>query len=194
MTPRRHDGWMSSTIDLDPAMRERVVVDDLTDLCSPVAGLDGRSLADRLVGIERLRWRLETATLAVLDEVERSGAFRDDGHVTVGSWARATVNWSARETTDRVRGLHLCRLCPSVAGELSEGRLGVAQTFELARARANPRVGDQLAERVDELVGWGQTLGFDGFRQVVRRWEQLTDVDGAHHGHVRPPIRVGGRR
>lgn len=174
---------MTSTIDRDQELAESVVADEFVHLCASVAGLDGRRLADRLVEIEAARRRLEAATLAILDEAERRGAFQDDGHVTVGSWARATVNWSHRETTDRVHALHLIRLCPSVATELGAGRLGVAQTFELARVRANPRVGDQIAGRVGDLLESAQTLDFDGFRKVVRRWEQLSDVDGAHHGH-----------
>jgi hypothetical protein len=148
-----------------------------------LAGLSGRVLAERLVEIEVVRRRLEAETLAVLGEVERSGVFRDDGHITVGGWARATVNWSYRDTADRLRAVQLARLCPAAASELAEGRLGVAQIFELARARANRRVGDQIAGQIDELIGWAETLEFDGFRTVLRRWEQLADVDGAHHSH-----------
>ena len=155
----------------------------LVELCGSPAGLSGRELGDRLVEIERVRRVLEAATVAVLDEADRSGSFRDDGHVTLGSWARATVNWSYGEAMGRVREVDLVRLCPKVGVELAGGQLGVAQVGELARARANPRAGDRIADCIDELVGWAESLGFDGFRKVVRRWEQLADVEGAHRGH-----------
>ena len=57
----------------------------------------------------------------------------------------------------------------------------MAQVAELARARANPRVGDEIAEHISQLVQWATKLDFDGFGTVVRRWEQLADVDGAHN-------------
>lgn len=175
---------MSSTLDVDGGVAEWDPAGvEFAALCASPVGLGGRDLGDRLVEIDRARRALEAATVAVLDEADRGGSFRDDGHITLGSWARATVNWSYAETSSRVRTVDLVRLCPSVAGELARGRLGVAHTFELARARANPRAGDAIAECVDELVKWAETLDFDGFRKVVRRWEQLADVDGAHQGH-----------
>jgi hypothetical protein len=135
----------------------------LVGLCGSPVGLSGRELGDRLVEIERVRRVLEAATVGVLDEADRVGVFREDGHGTVGSWARATVNWSRSEATTRVRELDLVRLCPTVRVELAGGRLGVAQAAELARARANPRVGDRVAERIGELVGWAESLDFDGW-------------------------------
>jgi hypothetical protein len=53
----------------------------------------------------------------------------------------------------------------------------------LARARANPRAGDEIAEDITQLLQWATKLDFGGFRKVVRRWEQLADVDGAHQDH-----------
>jgi hypothetical protein len=146
-------------------------------------GLSGRELGDRLVELDRLRRRVEAATVAVLDEAERSDAYRDDGCITLSSWARCQVLWSKREATVRVRELDLVRLCPEVAVALEAGRLGVAQVAELARARANPRCGDGIAEHITQLLKTAVELDFDGFRTVVRRWEQLADVDGAHQDH-----------
>jgi hypothetical protein len=190
VTPLGHDGCMSSTIDLDIGAES--VVDVVSGLCAPVAGWDARKLGERLVELERLRRRVEAATLAVLDEAEHSGGFRDDGHVTVGGWVRATVNWSFRETTDRVRAVQLTRLCPSVASELAEGRVGVAQVCELGRARANPRVGDQIADCIDEMLEFAQELDLDGFRKVCGIGSS-SPMSMARIAVMRPPIRVGGR-
>ena len=158
---------------------------DLQDLFGSPAGLSGRELGERLVELERVRRRLEAATVAVLAEAERSDAFRDDGCITLGSWARCQVLWSKREATVRVRELDLIRLCPDVQVALEAGTLGTAQVAELARARANPRIGDDIAEHISQLLKWATELDFGGFRTVVRRWEQLADTDGAAHAHDR---------
>ena len=66
---------------------------------------------------------------------------------------------------------------------LADGTVGVAQVRELARARANPRAGDQLAAAEAVLLEHAQHLPFEAFKTVVRRWEQLADADGAHRDH-----------
>ena len=108
--------------------------------------LDGQGLADRLVALERQLRRVEAEIVAVLDEADRRGSWRADGHASVRGWARATVRWSDVEVRDRVRTVTLCRDAPLVHDELAAGRLGVAQVRELARARANPRVGAGIVE------------------------------------------------
>ena len=153
---------------------------DLHELLATPAGLTGRELGDRLVELDRLRRALEAATVAILDEAERCDAYRDDGCTTLGSWARCQVVWSKHEATTRVRELDLIRLCPEVAAALESGMLGTAQVAELARARANPRAGDEIAEHISQMLQWASKLDFDGFRRVVKRWEQFADVDGAH--------------
>jgi hypothetical protein len=170
LTPREAADWSVDDVDLAGL------------LGSPV-GLSGRELGDRLVELDRVRRALEAATVGVLDEAERSDAYRDDGCITLGSWARCHVLWSKHEATTRLRELDLVRLCPEVATALESGRLGVAQAAELARARANPRCGDEIAEHITQLLQWATELDFGGFRTVVRRWEQLADVDGAHQDH-----------
>jgi hypothetical protein len=154
---------------------------DLAELVASPAGLSGRELGDRLVELDRVRRAVEAATVALLDEAERSDAYHDDGCTSLGSWARCQVLWSKHEATTRVRELDLVRLCPEVATALQSGTLGTAQVAELARARANPRAGDAIADHITQLLQWATELDFDGFRTVVRRWEQLADVDGAHH-------------
>ena len=145
--------------------------------------LDGQGLADRLVALERDLRRIEAEMVAVLDEADRRGSWRADGHASVRGWARATVRWSDIEVRDRVRTVTLCRDAPLVHDELNAGRLGVAQVRELARARANPRVGVDIVDAVPTLVDHAEALPFHEFRVCVQRWEALADVDGAHRGH-----------
>src|SRR5688572_33422222 len=82
---------------------------DLDDLLGSPAGLSGRELGDRLVELDRLRRAVEAATVAVLDEAERSDACRDDGCTTLSNWVRCHVLWSKQEATTRVRELDLVR-------------------------------------------------------------------------------------
>jgi hypothetical protein len=56
---------------------------DLRELLDSPAGLSGRELGERLVELDRVRRALEAATVAVLDEAERSDAYRDDGCTTL---------------------------------------------------------------------------------------------------------------
>jgi hypothetical protein len=173
--------FMTATLTPTPGVTWCVDDVDLAGLLASPTGLSGRELGERLVELDRVRRALEAASVAVLDEAERSDVYRDDGCTTLSSWARCQVLWSRHEATTRVRELDLIRLCPEVATALAAGRLGIAQVAELARARANPRVGDEIAEHITQLLQWARELDFDGFRKVVRRWEQLADVDGAHH-------------
>jgi hypothetical protein len=175
---------MTATLTPPPAAGEwRPEGVDLDDLFASSAGLSGRELGERLVEIDRLRRALEAAAVGVLDEAERSDAYRDDGHLTLRSWARGQVVWSRQEARQRLDELDLIRLCPQVAAALETGRLGVAYAAEMARARSNPRCGDRIADCIDEFLDWAGKLDFEGFRTVVRRWEQLADTDGAHRDH-----------
>ena len=154
-------------------MRSDVLLDEL----------DGQDLADRLVALERIIRHAEAEVVAVLDEADRRGSWKADGHASIRGWARATVRWSDVEVRDRVRTVTLCRDAPLVHDELSAGRLGVAQVRELGRARANPRVGPDIVDMIPVLVDHAEHLPFLEFRICVQRWEALADVDGAHRGH-----------
>ena len=155
----------------------------VTALAGRLEGLDGDGLAERLVGLERAVRRAEAAIVGVLDEADRRAVWKLDGHASVRGWARATVRWSLAEVRDRMRTLTLFRDAPVVGAELAAGRIGVAQVRELARARANPRVGPELVDAVPLLVEHAENLPFAEFRVCVKRWEALADVDGTHHDH-----------
>lgn len=148
-----------------------------------------RVLSAELVRLEREMRALEARMLDVLHEAERTGAHQADGHRTLGAWCRASVKWSRGETTARVQASRLVAEEPEVRHRVEAGDLGVAQVRVLARARANPRCGDQLTDVLPLLLDVEPTLTFEEFRTVVERWEQLADADGAHrdaeHEHAR---------
>jgi hypothetical protein len=148
-----------------------------------LAALDDRDLAERLQVLERLSRQVEHAIVAVVAEADRRCVWAIDGHRSVRGWCQATVNWSGAETTHRIRTVRVQSDLRGLADALASGKVGVAQVRELARARANPRCGEQLADCADVMVENAHALPFDEFRQLVDRWEALADADGAHRGH-----------
>ena len=92
--------------------------------------------------------------------------FRDDGHVSVRGWVKASIRVADVAVTHRVRTAKLVHDLPQCADALAAGRLGVDQVRELARLHANPRCGDQLAASVDGLIDVATTHTFEVFRGV----------------------------
>ena len=96
-----------------------------------------------------------------------------------------------RVTGRRVRPERSCRphaCCtpsPKQRAAAHAGVLGLAQAHVLAKVFANPRCAEQLPASAELLVGHAQSLWFDEFAVVVRRWEALADADGAHGAHER---------
>jgi hypothetical protein len=161
----------------------QLVCDDMDALVADLDRLDGRGLADHLQELERIHRRLEHAIVAVVREADRRSVWAEDGHRGVRGWCMATANWSHADTTHRIRTVTLLDDLTSVAEAMAAGAVGVAQVRELARARANPRCGDELADCADTLLPNAKSMPFDDFRRVVQRWEALADADGAHHDH-----------
>lgn len=153
-------------------------------LAEPVADtvkeLDDRALIERLSDLEVERRRLEAETAAVLAEQDGRRVYRADGHATMWGLLRATVGWSDRECRERMRIARLLADFPAVAELFADGRLPVANVAEIARGYANPRCGTEIVDVIGTLVVEAGRLEFDDFRIVVRTWERLADVDGAH--------------
>ena len=153
-------------------MYEEVVAD--------IAVMASDELVERLRSLERERRRSEAELSLVVGALERSGAYRADGHVSVRGLLRAEVNWSEGDITICLREARLAADAPVVGEALWTGQIGVAQARMLARVRANPRCGALLADHVGDLVGIAGRLPYEDFALCARRWEQLADTDGAH--------------
>ncbi|MDQ3544244.1 MAG: 13E12 repeat family protein [Actinomycetota bacterium] len=143
---------------------------------------DGRVKAAALGACDIAGRKLQAAA-ATVGACDRAGEFRDDGHVSVRGWIKASVRVSDAEVTHHVRVARLCADLPVIADELAAGRLGIAQARELARARANPRCGHLLSDAVGLLLEAALHEPYEIFVQVVRQWERLADGDGAHDDH-----------
>ena len=172
---------MSSAVGTEVAEALRARLDDLA-VAVPDA-MDGRALARQLQELERLARRVEHAIVGVVGEADRRGVWAADGHRSVRGWCQATVNWSSAEAIHRVRSVALFDDIRQVSDALATGSIGVAQVRELARARANPRCGDELADCADVMLDHAESLPFHEFRLLVQRWEAIADADGADRSH-----------
>ncbi len=148
-------------------------------------GLGADKLELMLVECEAVRRRAEAMIAEIVGLAERTTAYVEDGHASVSGWTKAACNWSAGETKAIVQTGRLLDAVPEARSAAHAGSLGIGQTRLLARLFANPRCTDQLPDSAELLVGHAQSLWFDEFAVVVRRWEALADSDGAHDAHQR---------
>lgn len=142
--------------------------------------LDEALLDARLRKLEVHRRRVIGEQALAIAAAEARGLYVVDGHHSMNSYLRATLNCSSSEASQWRRLAKLLDTVPGVSDALLRGRIGVAQAHELARVRANPRCGDRLVEVRALLLEQAELLEFDDFRTCVRRWEMLADEDGAH--------------
>lgn len=142
--------------------------------------LDDALLDDRLRQLEVHRRRVVAEQALAIASAESRQLHVVDGHHSMNSYLRATLNCSSAEASQWRRLAKLLDTVPGVSAALVQGRIGVAQAHELARVRANPRCGDRLIEVGSLMLEQAELLEFDDFRTCVRRWEMLADEDGAH--------------
>ncbi len=149
-------------------------------MVAEIASMGPDELLDRLRASEGERGRLEAEVAALVGAIDRSGAYRADGHASVRGLLRAEVGWCEAEVTGAVRAARLVADAPVVGEALWQGDIAIAHVRALAAARANRRCGTQLLDHVDELVDIARRLPAEDFFLCMRRWVQLADSDGAH--------------
>ncbi len=149
------------------------------ELVDEILVTDDAALTQRLRANELEIRRLTAEQAAITTEVRRRRSYLDDGHRSVASYLRAELAYSNRQATQTVRVAQLLDTVPGCGDAFLNGHIGTDQASELARCRANPRVGDQLAESADVLLDAAEHMKFDDFRIVAKRWESLADTDGA---------------
>jgi Domain of unknown function (DUF222) len=157
---------------------------DLPELAD-LDGLGPRELASFLAEADSARRRLDAVIAEMVGVADRTVAYAEDGHASVSGWAKATCNWSTGETKSMVQTARLLHAIPEARSAAHAGSIGVSQVRLLAKVFANPRCAEQLPGSAELLVGHAQSLWFDEFAVVVRRWEALADADGAHDAHER---------
>jgi hypothetical protein len=141
----------------------------------PDAALDDRI---REIALEQRRLDAEFAAAVKVAENRRLGAI--DGHRTVNSYLRATLNCSSTEAS-RLRSQ--ARAVDEIDG-LGEawhaGRIGDSQVARFAIVNGNRRVRDRLPEFAPMLLDDAEQLSYGDFSQCVERFESQADEHGAH--------------
>lgn len=146
---------------------------ELTEL--PDSALDDRI---RELALESRRLEAELATAITVAENRRLG--NDDGHHTINSYLRATLNCSSiragrlrsqARAVDQIDGLGEAWLT---------GKIGVSQVGRFVDVNGNRRVRDRVAEFAPILLDNAEQLPYSDFSLCVDRFVVGADEDGAH--------------
>ena len=136
-------------------------------------------------------WRANAALLSLIDSVDVSQSFRDDGHGSSRAWVQAVLNCSSGEAARVVAAMRVLRDLPGLAEENAGGEIGSSQLQVVAQVRKNPRCRERLGEFDALLTDLAQTLSFDDFQRVCLRLVAMLDPDGTHRDHVAAHERRG---
>jgi Domain of unknown function (DUF222) len=151
---------------------------EVTAACSMLAS------ASLIAGaLETVARRVESLSVAVVDEVDRCGLFGVDGHHTAVGWSAFTSRTSRTVAARRVRAGRMFRQLTTTREAFAAGAVGIEQVALLARLHANPRCGDQLVDCEALLLEHAQTFSFPQFNKCTDRWLELADADGAERKH-----------
>jgi hypothetical protein len=151
--------------------------------------IDSSDAVEAIRAVESVRRKAAALAVEVQCELDRSQAFRYDGHFSAKAMARHVGRLSPGEAAGRARGARMAPVLPAVTAALGSGTLGVAQFDLLGRVHANPRVRDSMADAQQWFLERASVLSFADFELVVRQWERLVDADGPepansrHHDH-----------
>ncbi|MEZ5295299.1 MAG: DUF222 domain-containing protein [Ilumatobacteraceae bacterium] len=143
------------------------------------AATDAALLA-RLRALDEERRRNEAETAVVLQQLDDRKTYRDDEHASMWGLLRAEVHWSDAECKNRMRVARLITRFPDVGERLHDGHVSVAGVVEIARAAANPRIGDLIDPEIGYFTSLAERGEYDVVCRKVRSWEQRADTKAAH--------------
>lgn len=143
-----------------------------------VAPVDGAEAAAMVGEVECQLRRLQAFGVEVLDAIDRSGTFIDDGYRSVKAMVGHVAKLSGAEAAGRLKAMGVCRELPEVAAAWRAGEVGTDQVKLLGRLNANRRVRDAMVDAQGWFVESAGRDSFNDFELVVREWERLIDEDG----------------
>lgn len=170
-----------------------------SDVVEELVGLSDADLVARIEANELERRRQDAEMAAALAVAAARRLNTVDGHRTMASFCRATLNWSNTETGRR---LGLARAVNDIEGlgdAWMNGHIGYPQAVKLSMANANRRVTDQLGEFAPALLQHAEQMPYRDFATVVDHFVSQADEDGAHddrdaavEGRTARAVDVGG--
>ena len=145
----------------------------------PATATDDQLLAVATT-IESARRHLDAAALHALAELDVRGVTDAQEGLVTGSWLANEAQLPTGTSKARVKlALKLRVSLPEVDQALSAGRISVEHARALADA-ANPRILDDFALLVGNLIDAAGRLGFDRWKREVTALADLLDADGGH--------------
>ena len=116
--------------------------------------------------------------VAVVDEVDRGGWHKVEGHHSAKIMVRHVAGISDLEAGRRWRAAKALRSLPSVKLAFETGRIGRCQVDRITRTHANPRVRAQLVESQRDFATLAENMSYRDLHAYLKGWEDLADEDG----------------
>lgn len=165
----------------------RAAIDELAAVDLATVAPEGLLAVLNLLEVESRR--LSAQVDRVVDAVDRTDAFRVDGHFSARSAVTHTARVLPGESAARVRVARALRELPELADAYRAGDVPVGSMREVANVAANPRVAHLLAGSDRWFTELCATRTHAEVRQWCREWERRADADGAEQrdadGHAR---------
>ena len=163
--------------DASPFLALSEAVDSVLE--SSLSPASGEDCSGVLKTLERDRRRLYAAEIEVMDQIDRRGLHKTDGHASAQVQARHVAKLSGGEALARAQVMKMFRALPLIKAALWDGVIGIEQVQLLARVFSNPRVRGAMELRQERFIHQATTMHYAMFETRVREWERLIDEDGA---------------
>jgi hypothetical protein len=151
-----------------------------SDLVEALTELPDQALDDRIREIALARRRLDAEFAAAITIAENRQLGAVDGHHTINSYLRATLNCSSSEASRLRSQARAADEIDGLGNAWLTGRIGESQVTRFAVLNGNRRVQDRLGEFVPMLLDDAEQLPYSEWVQCVDRFVALADQDGAH--------------
>ena len=156
--------------------RASAALDDL--FAAGIEPVDADHARELIVAVERLARRVRAAQVAVLDQIDRRGLHRADGHASAKVVVRHHAKTSDPEALRRAKACRMLRDLPAIGAAWRAGAVGSCQVDRIARAHANPRARAWFVAHEARVLEAAQAMGYRLFDLQVTDWERLADQDG----------------
>jgi hypothetical protein len=173
---------------LDPAVRVAIdqVAAGLEALqAAGVVPADAVDAVTVIREVEVLGRRVAAVQVRVLDEIDRAGLHRVDGHGSAKVMVRHVAHLSNTAAARRASSARALRALPEVAARFEAGRIGPCQVERIARAYANTRIRGSVVGKDRALARLAEMDSYLAFDAKVTEWVRRVDEDGTADANQR---------
>jgi uncharacterized protein DUF222/HNH endonuclease len=134
-------------------------------------------LVDDFMELERSARVLEAERMRRLAEIDRRGAFKNDGYLCLSSWLAHRLRMGFAAACQQVREAGALQEMPQMREALASGELSSTAVRDLVSARqANP---SEFGESEGLLVDAARRLSARDLRKALAYWRQAADAKDA---------------